>query len=49
MNHSGRSACDQCSYCTEFYPRYLLGYEVMPQKVMRSFGFTLTGSQNWNQ
>jgi len=49
MNHIGKSACDQCSYCTEFCPRYLLGYEVMPHKVMRSLGFTLTGSENWNQ
>jgi Na+-translocating ferredoxin:NAD+ oxidoreductase RnfC subunit len=49
MNHIGKSACDQCSYCTEFCPRYLLGYEVMPHKVMRSLGFTLTGSANWNQ
>jgi Na+-translocating ferredoxin:NAD+ oxidoreductase RnfC subunit len=49
MNRIGKSACDQCSYCTELCPRYLLGYEVMPHKVMRSLGFTLTGSQNWNQ
>lgn len=45
----GKSACDQCSYCTEFCPRYLLGYEVMPHKVMRSLGFTLTGGAIWNQ
>ncbi len=49
MNHIGKSACDQCSYCTEFCPRYLLGYEVMPHKVMRSLGFTLTGGDIWNQ
>ncbi len=49
MSRIGKSACDQCSYCTEFCPRYLLGYEVMPHKVMRSLGFTLTGSDNWNQ
>jgi len=49
MSRIGKSACDQCTYCTEFCPRYLLGYEVMPHKVMRSLGFTLTGSQNWNQ
>jgi Na+-translocating ferredoxin:NAD+ oxidoreductase RnfC subunit len=49
MHHIGKSACDQCSYCTEFCPRYLLGYEVMPHKVMRSLGFTLTGAPNWNQ
>ena len=49
MNHIGKSACDQCSYCTEFCPRYLLGYEVMPHKVMRSLGFTTTGAEIWNQ
>ncbi|MCX8056615.1 MAG: SLBB domain-containing protein [Ignavibacteria bacterium] len=48
-NRIGKSACDQCSYCTEFCPRYLLGYEVMPHKVMRSLGFTLTGEAIWNQ
>jgi Na+-translocating ferredoxin:NAD+ oxidoreductase RnfC subunit len=45
----GKSACDQCSYCTEFCPRYLLGYQVEPHKVMRSLGFTKTGSAIWNQ
>jgi len=49
MDRIGKSACDQCSYCTEFCPRYLLGYEVMPHKVMRSLGFTLAGSGLWNQ
>jgi len=45
----GKSACDQCSYCTEFCPRYLLGYQVEPHKVMRSLGFTKTGASVWNQ
>jgi Na+-translocating ferredoxin:NAD+ oxidoreductase RnfC subunit len=49
MAQIGKSACDQCSYCTEFCPRYLLGYEVMPHKVMRSLGFTVTGGDIWNQ
>ncbi|MCC6390510.1 MAG: 4Fe-4S dicluster domain-containing protein [Bryobacterales bacterium] len=49
MNRIGKSACDQCTFCTEFCPRFLLGYEVQPHKVMRSLGFTLTGSTNWNQ
>lgn len=48
-NRIGKSACDQCSYCTEFCPRYLLGYEVMPHKVMRSLGFTLSGNEIWNK
>jgi Na+-translocating ferredoxin:NAD+ oxidoreductase RnfC subunit len=49
MHRIGKSACDQCSYCTEFCPRFLLGYDVQPHKVMRSLGFTTTGSQHWNQ
>jgi Na+-translocating ferredoxin:NAD+ oxidoreductase RnfC subunit len=35
----GRSACDQCSYCTEFCPRYLLGHNVQPHRVMRAMLF----------
>jgi Na+-translocating ferredoxin:NAD+ oxidoreductase RnfC subunit len=49
MHRIGKSACDQCSYCTEFCPRYLLGYDVQPHKVMRSLGFTATGEDIWNQ
>lgn len=49
MNRIGKSACDQCSYCTEFCPRYLLGYDVQPHKVMRSLGFSTTGEAVWNQ
>jgi len=48
MNRIGKSACDQCTYCTEFCPRYLLGYDVQPHKVMRSLGFTATGKAVWN-
>ena len=47
-NRIGKSACDQCSYCTEMCPRYLLGYDVQPHKVMRSLGFTTSGSDYWN-
>jgi Na+-translocating ferredoxin:NAD+ oxidoreductase RnfC subunit len=49
MNRIGKSACDQCSYCTEFCPRYLLGYDVQPHKVMRSLAFTKTGEDVWNK
>ena len=45
----GKSACDQCSYCTELCPRYLLGYDVQPHKVMRSLGFLSTGADIQNQ
>jgi len=44
----GRSACDQCRYCTEFCPRFLLGYAVEPHQVMRGLGFTSAGSEQWN-
>ncbi len=49
MARIGKSACDQCSYCTELCPRYLLGYDVQPHAVMRSLGFTASGSELWNQ
>lgn len=45
----GKSACDQCRYCTELCPRYLLGYEVEPHQVMRSLAFTATGERAWHQ
>ncbi len=49
MDRIGHSACDQCSYCTELCPRYLLGYDVQPHQVMRSLGFTAMGSELWNK
>ena len=49
MHRIGRSACDQCSYCTEFCPRYLLGYEIVPHKVMRGLAFSASGSKQWSQ
>lgn len=45
----GKSACDQCRYCTELCPRYLLGYAVEPHQVMRSLAFTATGADKWNE
>ena len=35
----GRSACDQCSFCTERCPRYLLGHPIEPHKAMRALQF----------
>lgn len=34
-----KSACDQCSHCTELCPRNLLGHPVEPHKAMRSLLF----------
>lgn len=44
-----KSACDQCMYCTEFCPRFLLGYAIEPHKVMRSVGFEGEQEKGWAQ
>ncbi|MHC4398168.1 MAG: 4Fe-4S dicluster domain-containing protein [Planctomycetota bacterium] len=42
----GRSACDQCSFCTELCPRWLLGHPIEPHMAMRSLEFNLVGEAN---
>jgi Na+-translocating ferredoxin:NAD+ oxidoreductase RnfC subunit len=42
----GQSACDQCSFCTELCPRWLLGHPIEPHRAMRSLGFNLVGEAN---
>jgi Na+-translocating ferredoxin:NAD+ oxidoreductase RnfC subunit len=42
----GRAACDQCSFCTELCPRYLLGHPIEPHRAMRSLEFNLVGEAN---
>jgi len=37
----GRSACDQCRFCTEFCPRFLLGHPIEPHRAMQSLGFDM--------
>jgi Na+-translocating ferredoxin:NAD+ oxidoreductase RnfC subunit len=46
MVRIGRSACDQCSFCTELCPRYLLGHPIEPHKTMRGLMFNLVGEAN---
>ncbi|MFA6583817.1 MAG: 4Fe-4S dicluster domain-containing protein [Elusimicrobiaceae bacterium] len=41
----GKSACDQCSFCTMLCPRNLLGYNVEPHKVMRTLLFSDAGGR----
>jgi len=36
----GKSACDQCIFCTALCPRYLLGHPIQPHKAMRALMFT---------
>ena len=46
ISRIGRSACDQCSFCTELCPRWLLGHPIEPHKAMRSLMFNLVGEPN---
>jgi Na+-translocating ferredoxin:NAD+ oxidoreductase RnfC subunit len=41
----GRSVCDQCSFCTELCPRYLLGHSIQPHRAMRSLQFSGGGAK----
>jgi Na+-translocating ferredoxin:NAD+ oxidoreductase RnfC subunit len=36
----GRSACDQCRFCTDLCPRYLIGHPIQPHLAMQSLGFS---------
>ncbi|MCL2683681.1 MAG: SLBB domain-containing protein [Synergistaceae bacterium] len=36
MINEAKSACIQCSHCTELCPRYLIGHRMRPHRVMRS-------------
>jgi Na+-translocating ferredoxin:NAD+ oxidoreductase RnfC subunit len=33
---TAKASCDQCSFCTELCPRYLLGHPVRPETAMRN-------------
>jgi len=37
----GKSACEQCRMCTDLCPRYLLGHNMQPHKVMRALSYNL--------
>ncbi len=49
MRQIGKSACDQCRYCTELCPRYLLGYAVEPHQVMRTLGLAARGASYFDE
>lgn len=36
-----RSACEQCRMCTDLCPRYLLGHEMQPHKMMNALNYAL--------
>lgn len=45
IDQIGRSACDQCSFCTELCPRFLLGHPIEPHLAMRNLGFHEVGER----
>jgi Na+-translocating ferredoxin:NAD+ oxidoreductase RnfC subunit len=36
-----RNSCEQCRMCTDMCPRYLLGHNMQPHKIMRIINYTL--------
>ncbi|SDI42423.1 4Fe-4S dicluster domain-containing protein [Proteiniclasticum ruminis] len=38
IKNETRAACIQCSFCTQYCPRYLIGHPLHPHKIMRAFG-----------
>lgn len=36
-----RSSCEQCQMCTDLCPRYLLGHNMQPHKMMRAINYAL--------
>ncbi len=44
-----RSACEQCRMCTDLCPRYLLGHDMQPHKLMRISGYNTedVGGSGW--
>lgn len=41
-----RSACEQCSMCTDLCPRHLLGHSTVPHKMMRAMAYDLPADEN---
>ncbi|MDZ7271799.1 MAG: SLBB domain-containing protein [candidate division KSB1 bacterium] len=37
-----KSVCEQCSFCTQYCPRYLLGHDLFPHRIMQGVGYAST-------
>lgn len=40
-----RAACEQCRMCTDLCPRYLLGHNLQPHKIMRALNYNLADAE----
>lgn len=39
IKNKAKAACIQCTLCTEYCPRYLIGHELEPHRIMRSLAY----------
>ncbi len=40
-----RASCEQCRMCTDMCPRYLLGHNMQPHKMMRTLNYSLADTE----
>lgn len=40
-----RATCEQCRMCTDLCPRYLIGHDMQPHKMMRTIAYSLTDTE----
>jgi Na+-translocating ferredoxin:NAD+ oxidoreductase RnfC subunit len=45
IHQIGKAACDQCRFCTDLCPRYLLGHPIEPHAAMRALMFGKSNEQ----
>ena len=47
--NQAKSACIQCSYCTDLCPRYLLGHRLRPHRIMRAISMSEDNDTVYNE
>lgn len=47
--NQAKSACIQCSYCTDMCPRYLAGHKLRPHRIMRSISLGVDEDSVYNE
>lgn len=44
-NRINRASCEQCRMCTDMCPRYLIGHNMQPHKMMRALGYSTADAE----
>ncbi len=47
--NQAKSACIQCSFCTDMCPRYLIGHRLRPHKIMRAISMGLEDDETYSE